>query len=254
MLAELARGRLRAKRGELEQALVGVFKPHHRFLLSELLAQIDSLEEAITRVSNEIATHMHAQEPAEHDQPEQEVPSAAPADQPKPRSPLTWALAIALLCTIPGIGRRSAEGILAEIGLNMGRFPTAAHLASWAGMCPGNHESAGKRLSGRMRKGNSWLRMLLVEAAHAAAHTKNTYLSAQYHRLAVRRGKKKAVVAVGHTILIIIYHVLQEQQPYAELGGNYFDERERQQVERRLVRRLEKLGYEVALTPAPSAA
>jgi hypothetical protein len=108
------------------------------FYSTSLLAQIDSLEEAITRVSNEIATHMHAQEPVEHDQPEQEVTSAAPAGQPNPRSPLTWALAIALLCTIPGIGRRSAEGILAEIGLNMGRFPTAAHLASWAGMCPGN--------------------------------------------------------------------------------------------------------------------
>jgi transposase len=183
ILADLARGRLRAKRTELEQALVGVFKPHHRFLLTELLAQIDSLEEAITRVSNEIATHMHAQEPAEHDQPEQEnVPPDPPADPSTPKPPLTWAMAILLLCTIPGIGRRAAEGILAEIGLTMGRFPTAGHLASWAGRCPGNHESAGKRLSGRIRKGNSWLRVLLAEAAHAAAHTKNTYLSAQYHR------------------------------------------------------------------------
>ena len=244
VLAELARGRLRAKRTELEQALVGVFKPHHRFLLTELLAQIDSLEEAITRVSNEIATHMHAQEPAEYEQPEQQdVPPDPPADPSTPKPPLTWALAILLLCTIPGIGRRAAEGILAEIGLNMGRFPTAGHLASWAGMCPGNHESAGKRLSGRTRKGNPWLRVLLVEAAHAAAHTKHTYLSAQYHRLAARRGKKKAIVAVGHTILVIIYHILQEQQPYAELGGNYFDEHERHAIEQRLVRRLEKLGY-----------
>jgi len=138
-LAELARGRLRAKRVELEQALVGVFKPHHRFRLAELLTQIDSLEEAITRVSTEIATHMLAQEPAKFDPPEQQQrPSDAPADQPKPKSPLTWALAIALLCTIPGIGRRTAEGILAEIGLTMDRFPTAGHLASWAGMCPGN--------------------------------------------------------------------------------------------------------------------
>jgi transposase len=255
VLAELARGRLRAKRAELEQALVGLIKPHHRFLLTELLVQIDSLEEAITRVSHEIATHMRAQELVESDQPEHlDTPSDPPADQSKPKSPLTWALAIALLCTIPGIGRRTAEGILAEIGLTMGRFPSAAHLASWAGMCPGNQESAGKRLSGRTRKGNPWLRLLLVEAAHAAAHTKHTYLSAQYHRLTARRGKKKAVVAVGHTILVIIYHVLQEQQPYAELGDNYFDERERHAIEKRLVRRLERLGYEVALTPAPSAA
>lgn len=255
VLAELARGRMRTKRAELEQALVGVFKPHHRFLLTELLAQIDSLEEAITRVSNEIATHMHTQEPVEPNRPKPEPePSTPPVDLPAPMSPLTWDLALSLLCTIPGIGRRSAEGILAEIGLNMDRFPTAAHLASWAGMCPGNHESAGKRLSGRTRKGNPWLRVLLVEAANAATHTKNTYLSAQYHRLAARRGKKLAMIALGHTILVIIYHVLQDHQPYAELGGNYFDERERKAIEKRLVRRLQKLGYEVALTPAPSAA
>lgn len=121
-------------------------------------------------------------------------------------------------------------------------------------MCPGNHESAGKRLSGRTRKGSPWLRKLLVEAAHAAAHTKNTYLSAQYHREASRRGKKKAMVALGHTILVIIYQVLHQQRPYDELGGNYFDERERQATEKRLVRRLEKLGYQVALQPVAQVA
>ena len=121
-------------------------------------------------------------------------------------------------------------------------------------MCPGNHESAGKRLSGRTRKGSPWLRKLLVETAHAAAHTKNTYLSAQYHRLAARRGKKKAMVAVGHSILVIVYHVLHQQKPYEELGGNYFDERERQATEKRLVRRPEKLGYQVALQPVAQVA
>ena len=159
-----------------------------------------------------------------------------------------------LLCSIPGISRRAAEGILAEIGLDMTRFPSAGHLASWAGMCPGNYESAGKRLGGKTRKGSPYLRKFLVEAAHGAAHSKNTYLSAQYHRLAARRGKKKAMVAVGHTILIMIYHMLLQQKSYEELGGNYFDERERRATEKRLVRRLEKLGYQVELQPVSQVA
>ena len=128
------------------------------------------------------------------------------------------------------------------------------HLVGWLPDCPGNHESADKRLSGKTRKGNGWLRKLLIEAAHAAAHTKNTYLSAQYHRLAGRRGKKKAMGAVGHTILVIIYHVLRDQKAYQDLGGNYFDEHDRQGLEKRLVRRLEKLGYEVSLTATSPAA
>jgi hypothetical protein len=122
------------------------------------------------------------------------------------------------------------------------------------GCAPSNHESAGKRLSGKTRKGNTWLRKLLVEAAHAAAHTKNTYLSSHYHRLVGRRGKKKAMIAVGHSILVIIYHILRDQKAYGELGGNYFDEQDRQATEKRLVRRLEKLGYEVSLTATSPAA
>jgi transposase len=274
VLAGLARGRMRAKRAELEQALVGELKPHHRFMIAELLRQIDQLDEAIGRVGQEIATRMRSfdqtqqpeassQEPVQPEQqlpltPSQRTPEAGEIArepvQPEQQLSLTWAQAIVLLCTIPGISRRAAEGILAEIGLDMSRFPSAGHLASWAGMCPGNHESAGKRLSGRTRKGSPWLRKLLVEAAHAAAHTKNTYLSAQYHREASRRGKKKAMIAVGHSMLVIIYHVLQQQKSYEELGGNYFDERERQATEKRLVRRLEKLGYQVALQPAPQVA
>ena len=132
----------------------------------------------------------------------------------------------------------------------MSRFKTVRHLASWAGMCPGNNESAGKRLSSKTRKGSPWLRKLLVEAAHAAAHTKNTYLAAQYHRIAARRGAKIAMIAVGHSLLTIIYHMLTEPMPYADLGGNYFDEQDRQSIEKRLVRRLEKLGYQVSASAA----
>ncbi len=247
VLANLARGRMKAKRAELEQALVGTLTAHHRFLLRQQLDHIDTLNEAIGRVSNEIEERMHALDHVEQ--------NPCPSQQtPQEQEPLTWNGAIELLDTIPGINQRAAEGILAEIGTDMARFTNAHHLASWAGMCPGSNESAGKRLSSRIRKGSPWLRTLLVEAAHAAAHSKNTYLSAQYRRLAARCGAKKAAVAVGHTILIIIYHVLQEREGYRELGGNYFDERDRQTTEKRLVRRLEKLGYEVAIkSPSPAA-
>lgn len=225
LLADLAQGRLRAKREQLEQALVGSFQPHHRFLIQEHLAHIDYLDEAIARLGQEIA------------------------EQLRPFESL-----LGLLDTIVGINRRLAEVLLAEIGTDVKRFPTAKHLASWAGMCPGNDQSAGKRLSGRTRKGNRWLRAALMEAAHAAAHTKNTYLSAQYRRLGSRRGKQKAVVALAHSILVIVYMVMSRQEAFKELGGNYFDERERQAVEKRLVRRLEQLGYQVSLHPNDPAA
>ena len=218
VLAELARGRMRSKRDLLSQALQGQLKSHHRFLLSEQLADIDALDEAIARLSRGISEHLH------------------PYEQQIQR-----------LSTIPGIKRRLAEVILAEIGPDMSRFPSARHLASWAGMCPGNHESAGKRLSGKTRRGSPWLRSALVEAAHAATHAKDSYLSAQYQRLALRRGSKKATIAVGHTLLVIIYHLLSEGKDYQELGGHYFEDWDRQAVKKQLVRRLEKLGYEVKL-------
>lgn len=220
VLAELARGRLRAKRAQLQEALAGRMTAHHSFLLAEHLSFMEALDEAIARVSEEIDQRLTAEQEA-----------------------------IALLDTIPGVGQRAAEILIAEIGTAMSRFPSAKHLASWAGMCPGNHESAGKRLSGKTRKGSRWLRQILVEIAHAAAKTKQTYLAAQYKRIAARRGKKRALIAVGHTVLTIVYTMLTRQQPYQDLGAAYFDQRERHRVEQRLVQRLERLGYQVALQP-----
>lgn len=157
---------------------------------------------------------------------------------------------IARLDTIPGVGQRAAEMLLAEIGTDMCRFPTAKHLASWAGMCPGHNESAGKRRSGKTRKGSRWLRPILGEMAHAAAKTKGTYLAAQYRRLAARRGKKRALIAVGHTIVVIAYTMLKRRQPYQDRGAASFDQLDQHRVERRLVRRLERMGYQVALQPS----
>ena len=224
-LADLARGRLREKLPQLERALTGRVGPHQRFPLAQQLAHVDYLDAAVERVSAEIAERLR---------PEDET--------------------LARLATIPGVGRRIAEIIAAEPGVDVTRFPSAGHLAAWAGVAPGNHESAGKRLSGKARKGSPWLRTALVEAAQAAARTKGTYLAAQYRRLAPRRGQKRAVVAVAHTILVIVYHLLRDRTTYRELGAAYFDERERHDVQRRLVRRLEALGNTVTLKPNDPAA
>jgi transposase len=223
-LADLASGRLREKLPELRRALAGSVSAHQRFLLAEQLAHIDALEASIERVSAEIGERLR---PFEAE--------------------------LARLETIPGVGRRSAEVLVAEVGTDVERFPTAAHLASWAGMCPGNNESAGKRRTGKTRKGDPWLRTTLVEMAHAAGRAKRTYLGAQYHRLAGRRGKKNAAVAVGHTLLIIVYQLLKGGQTYQDLGPHYFEERDRKKIEYRLVRRLEGLGYKVTLEPVALA-
>ena len=220
-LAQLARGRLRDKIPQLERALAGRFGPHQRFLLAEHLALLDALEASLERVSTEIAERVR------------------PFDE-----------AIERLQTIPGVGRRVAEVIVTEVGVDVSRFPTAGHLASWAGLCLGQHESAGKRHSGRTRHGNASLRTALVEAAQAASHTKATYLAAQFHRLAARRGRKKAAIAVAHSILVIAYHLLARGTTYQDLGVHCFDERDRRAVERRAVRRLEGLGFKVILEPA----
>jgi transposase len=224
-LAQFARGRLREKIPSLEQALAGQFQAHQRFMVAQQLVHIDFLEGLIERVSAEITERVRPVEEG-----------------------LAW------LDTIPGIGRRIAEIVVAEVGVDLRRFPTAAHLAAWAGLAPGNNESAGKRRPATTRKGSPWLRAALVEAAQAAGRTKNTYLGAQYRRLLPRKGKKRAAVAVAHSILIIAYHVLTKHEPYRELGANYFDERDQKVVERRLVHRLEALGYAVSLQPAGSVA
>lgn len=217
-MAELAKGRMREKREQLAKALEGRVRPHHRFVLTELLCQIDSLDETIGRFNEQIKEY------------------CAPFEE-----------AVVLLDTIPGVARTTAEIIVSEIGADMSRFPSANHLAAWAGVAPGNNESGGKRYSGKTRKGNRALRVALNQAAHAAARTKDTYLSAQYHRLAARRGKKRAIVAVAHSILVIVYHVIQCKEPYRELGGDYFDQRRPETTANRLVKRLERLGYQVSI-------
>jgi transposase len=223
-LAGLAKGRLRARLPELERALAAVPDAHHRFLIAEHLAMLDDLDAVVARLDALIA--------------ERTAPFAAE---------------LARLQTIPGVGRRVAEGLLAEVGADVGRFPSSRHLASWAGVCPGNDQSAGRRRSGKTRKGNRALRALLCEAAQAAARTRGTYLGAQYHRPAARRGKPKATVAVAHSILVRAYVLLRDGTDDQEPGGNYCDERDEVAVRRRLVRRLERLGYAVTVEPIAAA-
>jgi transposase len=223
VLADLAKGRLRKKRDQLERALSGRLLPHHRFLLTELLAQIDGLDETIARFDAEIARLCAVNE-------EEDV--------------------VELLDTIPGVGRAMAELLVAEIGVDMRRFPTPAHLAAWAGVAPGSNESAGRQRSGRTRKGNAWLKAALVQAAHGAARMKGTALAAKYQRVAARRGAKRAIMAVAHRLLLIAYHVIARREPYHELGADYLERRRAPGTVDRLVQRLRQLGVEVTVTTA----
>jgi transposase len=238
LLADLARGRLKAKRVQREEALVGVLKPHHRFMRTEHLALVDTLDEAISRATHEIDVRMPDPSPkGSQASAEQEAEREDQEPEPQEKRPLAWDSAVRVRDGIPGINPRAAQGMLAEIGTDLSRFPSARHLASWAGMCSGHHESGGKRLSGRTRTGRPWWRQRLVEAAHAAAHTRNPSLWALYRRLASRRGAKIAMIAVGHAILVIISHMLSTHTSYSDLGGNSFDERDPQVTEKRLVQR-----------------
>ena len=254
-LAELAHGRLRNKLPELERALAGRVREHHRFLIANHLAQIDFLDEQIAAFDAEIIRQVERAGVPPADLPPAAPPEAA-ADQTPTTSggqPLAWATAIALLDTIPGVGQRLAEQLLAEIGPDMSRFPTEAHIASWAKLAPGNNESAGKRYSGRTGHGNRWLRSSLVQAAHAAVKVKDTYLRSFYYRLAGRRGAKRAIVAVAHRILTAVYYMLMRREPFHELGATYLDERHKARVVKGATRRLEKLGYRVTLEPVAAS-
>lgn len=221
-LAQQARGRMRSKIPQLKLALEGRLHDHHCFLLRQLLSHIDYLDQQIGQFTARIEEHM---------------------------LPFLDAELEAKLDAVPGVNRLTIENVVAEIGVNMEQFPSDAHLASWAGMCPGNEESAGKRQRSRTTPGNRWLRRALSEAAWAASHAKDSYLAAQYRRLAARRGKKRALIAVGHTMLVMIYHILKHRLDYQDLGGDYFDRLEPERLKRYLVKRLEQLGFDVQITP-----
>ena len=224
-LAELARGTLRNKRRALAAALSGRFTRHHAFLLGQILAHIDELDRHIAQCGLQVDEYVR--------------PFSREVD---------------LLDTIPGVGRQAAEAIVAEVGTDMSRFPSAAHLASWAALCPGNHESAGKRRSGKTRSGNRWLRMVLIECALAAARRRDTYLASLHSRIARRRGGKKAAVAVAHNILIAVWHILHQGVPYRELGASHFDRLNTERLTRHYLRRLAELGVKATIQSVTEAA
>jgi transposase len=229
-MSSMARGRLKRKQGELKRALSGQLTEAQRWVLSELLDQYDRVKEAISKVEQKIREEI----------------AAAP-------DPFV-SEAVKLMDTIPGVGETIAQILAAEIRVEMSQFPSDKNLSSWAGMCPGNNESAGKRKSGKTTKGSRYLRTALVEAAWAASRTKNTYLSAQYRRFVKRMGKKKALVAVGHSILVIAYHLLNNKRTYQELGGDYFDKRYAEKRRTRLIKQLQSLGLKVTIEEVPQAA
>ena len=226
VLAQLARGRLRDKIADLERALLGRVRETHRTLLKMHLDHIDELNSKIEALSEEIERLLIPFDPSD---------------------------GLARLTTIPGVSRRIAEVILAELGTDMSRFPNAAHAASWTGLAPGKNESAGKNRSGKTTKGNQYLKAALTQSAHAVGRSKNNYLNAQYRRLAARRGKKRAAIAVAHSILVIAYHLLKNGTVYIDLGADYFERRNEQQVQKQLVKRLERLGYKVTVEPLVAA-
>ncbi len=225
-LAQLAKGRMRSKIADLERALTGNVQDHHRLMLRLHLEHIDDLNAKVEQLNQEVER------------------CVVPFDQ---------ADEIMRLDTIPGVGPLVAQGILAELGIDMTRFPTSAHAVSWAGLAPGKNESAGRNRSAKTTKGNRHLKALLVQAAHTVARSKDNYLGAQFRRLAARRGTRRAAVAVARSILVIAYHLLRDGTQYIELGADYFDKRNQEQVERRLVKRLQQLGHKVTLEPLSAA-
>ena len=254
VLAELAQGRLRAKQAELERALEGHVRPHHRFMLVQHLSHIDFLDGQIAEFDRQIAAVIEAQTPSPPPPSSSVDPELAPDTEPEPgdtpAAAVLWEEAVTLLDSAPGIGRTLAEQIIAEVGTDMARFPSEGHLASWAKVCPGNHESAGKRHSSKTGKGSRWIRTALVQAAWAAVKVKDSHLAAVYRRLAVRRGKQKAIMAVAHRLLVSIYHMLKERVPYREIGAAPQSEPAKRKVVERLQRQIERLGYTAKVTAA----
>jgi transposase len=224
-MAELARKRMRSKIPRLTEALSGNANEHHRFMLKLLLEQIEQLEDHVAKLDKRIDEVM------------------GPLEQ----------TAIQMLDEVPGMDRRAAQNIIAEIGTDMNRFPTSGHLASWAGICPGNNQSAGKRRSGRMTEGNRWLKGTLNQCAWAASRKKNSYFFAQHRRIASRRGVKRATMAVAHAQLCTCWEMLKQGVCYKDLGNDHFDRRNEDRVKRQLVKRLESLGYNVALEKKDAA-
>jgi transposase len=269
-LVKLARTRLKRKAQALKEALAGRFGEHHRDMLRTHWQHLTSLESMIrhldTRIDALIAsealspttpvTPVQQTKPTLQEAQEETHPAAEHKEAPAASSkkelvrPLTFKAAVAALVQMWGVDVRSAENILAEIGTDMSRFPTHGHLSSWGGVCPGNNESAGKRHSGRMRKGNRWLRCALTQAAWAATHAKDSYFAAQFKRLAAKRGKKRALMAIAHAMLVTIYHMLKEQTPYQDLGVDYFEHLLGERRRKRYIRGLQALGFVVTLAKA----
>jgi len=250
-LAKLAKGRLVRKLPQLEEALLGKVRDHHRFLIQQHLNHWEFLEAQIIQFNQHIEQSIDAHNAPDHqNKSEPKSNSSDSAETTESASILSWNQAISLADTIPGIAQNTAELLVAEIGTDMTRFPSASHLAKWARLCPGNHESAGKRLSGRTGRSNPWLRTSLVQAANAAVRCRNSYLRVVYRRLAGRRGRKKALIAVAHRILIALYHMFKKCEPYRDLGVNYLSNQSQQQNSvQRLHSQARQLGYQLELTP-----
>lgn len=222
VLAELAKGRLRPKIPQLREALAGNFDQRHAAIVAECLAHIDGIDASVERISAEVTTLLE---------------------------PHRWA--VELLVTIPGVELRTAEVVIAEIGPDMSVFPSSGHLASWAGLWPGNHSSAGRSTKGTTRPGSPWLQKALVEAALSASHSHTSYLAVRHARLRARRGKQRAAIATAHVTLVAAWHMLSDRVAFAELGADYYQRRRDPDAEaKRLVRRLEALGHNVVLGPA----
>jgi len=242
-LANLAKGRLCRKQTELAQALTGQVRDHHRFLMQTHLEHLDFLEQQTAQFDQRIEQLIEAQSPANEPQ----------STNPIIPRPFSWQQAMTLLDTIPGVARQSAELLLAEVGVEMSRFPSAAHLCKWAGVCPGNHESAGKQSSGKTPPSNRWLRGMLVQMANAAVRCKSSYFATVYRRIAARRGHKRAILAVAHRLLIAVYHILSQHQPYRDYQATPAGQHLKAQRLKQLQKRVEALGYQVQLLPLPEA-